>query len=128
MFFFFQAEDGIRYGHVTGVQTCALPISAAGGASRVRAMLLTDPLAWRAVRYTVSCGPSTAATRSTGPSTGRTTDKACGPMSHSPPLSRRHGEAPYGLPGWKIDANIVTRAPSHSPASAVARRNASTLA
>src|SRR5439155_17247989 len=22
----FQAEDGIRYGHVTGVQTCALPI------------------------------------------------------------------------------------------------------
>src|SRR6266702_7967473 len=26
MFFFFQAEDGIRDGHVTGVQTCALPI------------------------------------------------------------------------------------------------------
>src|SRR5438309_8443619 len=24
--FFFQAEDGIRYGTVTGVQTCALPI------------------------------------------------------------------------------------------------------
>src|SRR5690625_6600290 len=27
MIFFFQAEDGIRDGHVTGVQTCALPIS-----------------------------------------------------------------------------------------------------
>src|SRR5690625_7041732 len=27
VFFFFQAEDGIRDGHVTGVQTCALPIS-----------------------------------------------------------------------------------------------------
>src|SRR5690625_6825929 len=26
-FFFFQAEDGIRDGHVTGVQTCALPIA-----------------------------------------------------------------------------------------------------
>src|SRR5439155_3069327 len=26
--FFFQAEDGIRDGHVTGVQTCALPICA----------------------------------------------------------------------------------------------------
>src|SRR6266511_2186330 len=26
MFFFFQAEDGIRDFHVTGVQTCALPI------------------------------------------------------------------------------------------------------
>src|SRR5262249_58559284 len=25
--FFFQAEDGIRYWSVTGVQTCALPIS-----------------------------------------------------------------------------------------------------
>src|SRR5262249_59740693 len=28
-FFFFQAEDGIRDWSVTGVQTCALPISAA---------------------------------------------------------------------------------------------------
>src|SRR5438309_9669385 len=27
IFFFFQAEDGIRDGTVTGVQTCALPIS-----------------------------------------------------------------------------------------------------
>src|SRR5690606_41080018 len=39
--FFFQAEDGIRDFHVTGVQTCALPISqqlyampAAGGEPR----------------------------------------------------------------------------------------------
>src|SRR2546430_5320894 len=31
-FFFFQAEDGIRDLTVTGVQTCALPISAAGAA------------------------------------------------------------------------------------------------
>src|SRR5229473_4329117 len=30
MFFFFQAEDGIRDKLVTGVQTCALPISLAG--------------------------------------------------------------------------------------------------
>src|SRR5438067_7043032 len=29
-FFFFQAEDGIRDRNVTGVQTCALPISLAG--------------------------------------------------------------------------------------------------
>src|SRR5439155_18561548 len=28
--FFFQAEDGIRDGHVTGVQTCALPILTPG--------------------------------------------------------------------------------------------------
>src|SRR5699024_11793973 len=29
-FFFFQAEDGIRDRNVTGVQTCALPISPVG--------------------------------------------------------------------------------------------------
>src|SRR5437879_10766988 len=29
-FFFFQAEDGIRDTSVTGVQTCALPISSGG--------------------------------------------------------------------------------------------------
>src|SRR6266581_7362826 len=33
-FFFFQAEDGIRDGRVTGVQTCALPISGVGTVSR----------------------------------------------------------------------------------------------
>src|SRR2546430_5191480 len=33
MFFFFQAEDGIRDLTVTGVQTCALPISAAASPS-----------------------------------------------------------------------------------------------
>src|SRR5688500_20304478 len=31
MFFFLQAEDGIRDYKVTGVQTCALPISAGDG-------------------------------------------------------------------------------------------------
>src|SRR5207245_6914663 len=32
-FFFFQAEDGIRDATVTGVQTCALPISVSPGAT-----------------------------------------------------------------------------------------------
>src|SRR5215467_13248152 len=31
IFFFFQAEDGIRDYKVTGVQTCALPISGSSG-------------------------------------------------------------------------------------------------
>src|SRR2546425_48169 len=35
-FFFFQAEDGIRDKLVTGVQTCALPISG-----------LSKPISWR---------------------------------------------------------------------------------
>src|SRR5690554_972232 len=33
VFFFFQAEDGIRDADVTGVQTCALPISSTGSAA-----------------------------------------------------------------------------------------------
>src|SRR5207302_2355001 len=46
-FFFFQAEDGIRDFHVTGVQTCALPISSVAtryqlGLTR-QAGLLTAP-------------------------------------------------------------------------------------
>src|SRR2546430_6695242 len=41
-FFFFQAEDGIRDLTVTGVQTCALPISRASAAARV-ARLRTHP-------------------------------------------------------------------------------------
>src|SRR5690606_39615522 len=36
--FFFQAEDGIRDFHVTGVQTCALPISAGHTAAAIDEM------------------------------------------------------------------------------------------
>src|SRR5690606_40595510 len=36
IFFFFQAEDGIRDFHVTGVQTCALPISSASASAPQR--------------------------------------------------------------------------------------------
>src|SRR5690625_5522727 len=43
IFFFFQAEDGIRDGHVTGVQTCALPISWVFG-SAPKAVLLSEKI------------------------------------------------------------------------------------
>src|SRR5260221_10707943 len=46
MFFFFQAEDGIRDHCVTGVQTCALPISGVAEGRRRpadRAHLLPGP-------------------------------------------------------------------------------------
>src|SRR5438876_10424748 len=46
-FFFFQAEDGIRDGRVTGVQTCALPISLkdliAQHADLLRGKIVVDP-------------------------------------------------------------------------------------
>src|SRR6266702_7184675 len=44
--FFFQAEDGIRDGHVTGVQTCALPISR--GSMRDALSLLDQAIAYSA--------------------------------------------------------------------------------
>src|SRR5690606_39809076 len=47
--FFFQAEDGIRDFHVTGVQTCALPIW-------LRAAL-GDLDGWRAVAFVVVSTP-----------------------------------------------------------------------
>src|SRR5207248_5043300 len=37
--FFFQAEDGIRYRTVTGVQTCALPISIGANLAFLRSAL-----------------------------------------------------------------------------------------
>src|SRR5437870_10728254 len=40
--FFFQAEDGIRDGHVTGVQTCALPICGRA-ASSTNPIAITSP-------------------------------------------------------------------------------------
>src|SRR5947207_7321427 len=43
-FFFFQAEDGIRDHCVTGVQTCALPISLAPLEREVRAWRLPNGL------------------------------------------------------------------------------------
>src|SRR2546422_2981743 len=48
-FFFFQAEDGIRDVAVTGVQTCALPISPAIDPSvkRTRWFLRPPDLRWR---------------------------------------------------------------------------------
>src|SRR5690348_18509883 len=43
VFFFFQAEDGIRDGRVTGVQTCALPISTKPVAKAKRTRLAVRP-------------------------------------------------------------------------------------
>src|SRR5207249_4835315 len=42
-FFFFQAEDGIRDRNVTGVQTCALPISSCTSAPSRRSAAATGP-------------------------------------------------------------------------------------
>src|SRR3989442_2297723 len=43
-FFFFQAEDGIRDADVTGVQTCALPISERGKEDLLAVLAQVDAL------------------------------------------------------------------------------------
>src|SRR5439155_4374536 len=63
-FFFFQAEDGIRDGHVTGVQTCALPIfGPADRGARVALIALPwdfDPAAPVTIRATDEAGNAAA--------------------------------------------------------------------
>src|SRR2546427_9166249 len=51
LFFFFQAEDGIRDLTVTGVQTCALPISLAADEAHLD---LLEPLRVRAAQLRVA--------------------------------------------------------------------------
>src|SRR6266581_7429329 len=53
-FFFFQAEDGIRDGRVTGVQTCALPISYGTNAAQFnngRLITMTDGVGSESYTY-----------------------------------------------------------------------------
>src|SRR5687767_15435091 len=78
VFFFFQAEDGIRDKLVTGVQTCALPIS------RFAACGSSWPRAWR--RCSARC--STSAARST--------------------KRRRRSQAPYVVPADRRYSRALT--------------------
>src|SRR5439155_18363830 len=57
--FFFQAEDGIRDGHVTGVQTCALPIWT--GVASIRVAKLKTNVS--ALIPNASAGPPNATAR-----------------------------------------------------------------
>src|SRR5258706_7101729 len=55
LFFFFQAEDGIRDWSVTGVQTCALPISLKVGDVETQPFPIGDEAylatAWRTLNF-----------------------------------------------------------------------------
>src|SRR5260370_16382211 len=73
--FFFQGEDGIRDSSVTGVQTCALPISTCicsrepllhpdDTGSGVSDLRLHSPPQRRNIRHSRNCGPSLPVRRS----------------------------------------------------------------
>src|SRR5437660_3335128 len=63
-FFFFQAEDGIRDGHVTGVQTCALPICSPVSCTRRRASSPDPPSGRIAITATFRSAASGSSRRS----------------------------------------------------------------
>src|SRR5690606_40566733 len=75
----FQAEDGIRDFHVTGVQTCALPISAASSATvadDARSRKIRDAVAQRLHKNRLRSLESTALT-------GRSEERRVGKGSRS---------------------------------------------
>src|SRR5438105_12166094 len=59
--FFFQAEDGIRDPLVTGVQTCALPISPAASAPAAKTKSPLSSLAQKSTPLSRDAGPNAAA-------------------------------------------------------------------
>src|SRR5690606_40302009 len=87
LFFFFQAEDGIRDFHVTGVQTCALPILRepgpvfGTGSTRYAFARYASQAVRRSVQTTVQVAvddsPATAAAASSG------STPSCGVMRNS---------------------------------------------
>src|SRR5437016_11967115 len=69
-FFFFQAEDGIRIWSVTGVQTCALPISIAGGADGLLAEHISSCRHATSACSRCSTWPPVASTRASSVAVG----------------------------------------------------------
>src|SRR5690625_5311341 len=107
-FFFFQAEDGIRDGHVTGVQTCALPILIS--AAIARAVAISTPL-----RLIFQARSNGLAPTEVAPAVG------CAP-GRSQPVGRRSGSLPLGQPSIKASnpprRSSLRRRPLGSEASA----------
>src|SRR5687768_17871175 len=110
LFFFFQAEGGIRDLAVTGVQTCALPISrnhsgpAPGSCSRRPRRPTT--CRWTGATWSSSSGPTRGPTTTRSPtSPGR---PGCGPAGTGRSEERRVGKGcgTRGLPDMEESNNI----------------------
>src|SRR6266702_7962867 len=108
-FFFFQAEDGIRDGHVTGVQTCALPIwsSPAAGA---RTGSGRTPCCARCSDWTRRCGSTGTGSASCASSSARsawTASTGSGPLRTPSRPWRRSRSPPLGCGGSRCAAAEV---------------------
>src|SRR5690349_4288622 len=79
VFFFFQAEDGIRDLYVTGVQTCALPIFAGANTVTVTMNGAADTLRW--AEHEFSGLSTTAPLDKTGSSSGTSTSPTSGSVT-----------------------------------------------
>src|SRR5262244_1205871 len=96
--FFFQAEDGIRDWSVTGVQTCALPIS--------RLTPLADVLA----RLDALVKPVTPRTAELAAALGRTLAEDVIPHAPIPATARALRD------GWAVSSDLTTDASPYAPA------------
>src|SRR5690606_39679596 len=95
--FFFQAEDGIRDFHVTGVQTCALPISARSNFHADRDVPMTRAPTIRASWSAASPTPlPTAWIRTTSPARSRRSVKSASCAVRKRSEERRVGKEGSG--------------------------------
>src|SRR5207253_7991368 len=77
VFFFFQAEDGIRDGHVTGVQTCALPILNVSSRRPIGVIVFSKSSTETFMRAASYCTRFSLVTVRTGRSEERRVGKEC---------------------------------------------------
>src|SRR6267154_4615584 len=102
-FFFFQAEDGIRDGRVTGVQTCALPIL-----SEIEKLIAAGQQTYKALKY----APFPVVSAPAGMALGG----GCEILLHSDAV-QAHAESYIGLveggvgvvPGWGGCKEMLSR-------------------
>src|SRR3989454_2448073 len=121
LFFFFQAEDGIRDYKVTGVQTCALPISPSSpGSARRR---------WEAGHGIRACRRrESSAARGNQPSrrpSSRRGAPRAGPCADSPTPRRRRSAAAFRAALFRCEPGCPPASAASPPSASRHRRAAS---
>src|SRR5690606_40822561 len=98
----FHAEDGIRDVHVTGVQTCALPIeidwSFPSSHATIAAVIVVAWRRWHGGGCRSGRTPVADTTARIAPTTRPTRSTATGALAQSGPTSRRSGPSASAAP------------------------------